>query len=353
MSGNPTAPGAVPLVTVVVPVFNGARFVRESLRSIVEQRYRPLEILVMDDASTDQTPSIVAEFGERVRYHRQPRNRGQFDNVNDGIRLARGELIAVYHADDVYLPGIVEREAAFLARHANVGAVFCLDIFIDSEGREYGRLQLPQELRGGGVFEYAQVLDALLRHNNTFLRTPGAMVRASTYRSVGPYRSDFGSCADFDMWVRVARHFPIGIIDDHLYEYRHFEGQASRQYERLRVTPSRNFEILDACLGETAGVVTTAARLAYEGHRAEDSIIRAASLYVRGDLADARAVLKAVSARAVLASGRPNRARLFLLLSVFRLLMRLPRVSPLAAAFRRRWQERAPRRPMTRKHIVR
>src|ERR1043166_5605534 len=99
---------SIPLVSIIVPVLNGARYLRESLDSLVHQSYPRIEVLVMDDASTDATPEIVSSYGNRVKWRRQPRNRGQFGNVNDGIGLAEGEFIAVYHADDIYAPIIVE-----------------------------------------------------------------------------------------------------------------------------------------------------------------------------------------------------------------------------------------------------
>ena len=74
-----------PLVTIVVPVYNGARYLRESLASIVGQTYTPLEIIVLDDASTDETPSIIASFADHVRSVRHPRNLGQFPNINAGL----------------------------------------------------------------------------------------------------------------------------------------------------------------------------------------------------------------------------------------------------------------------------
>lgn len=328
-----------PLVTVVVPVYNGARYLRESLDSILAQRYRRIEVLVMDDASTDETPSIIAAYGNAVRSHRQPSNRGQFDNVNDGIAFASGELIAVYHADDVYYPTIVEREVDFFHRHPEVGAVFCLDVFIDGKGREYDRLVLPHMLRGGGVLSYERVLDALLRYNNTFLRTPGTMVRAAAYREVGRYRREFESCADFDMWVRIVRRFPIGLIDEHLYRYRHTKGQISKQYQRLRVTPSCNFAILDGLLAAQPAVVSTEARREYEAHRAEDTLMRSASHYIRGEVGDARRILREVPISVILASDRGNRLRLVVLLLGLRALTRLPRISRVADAFRRRWHD--------------
>lgn len=343
MHPPPSDGSAPPLVTIVVPAYNAGRYLRQSLDSLLAQRYQPIEILVMDDASSDETERIMAGYAGRVRYHRQPANRGQFDNVNDGIAMAAGELIAVFHADDVYLPEIVEREVEFLRAHPEAGAVFCLDVFIDETGREYHRLQLPPELRGGGVFAWPRILDALLRHNNTFLRTPGTMVRASTYRRVGPYRPQFESCADFDMWVRIARAGSIGIIDEHLYRYRHVETQASRQYQRLRVAPSRNFEILDTCLATDAPLASADALRDYEAHRAEDTIMRAASLYIRGELRDARALLAGVRGGVLRASRRPNRRRLMALLVGLRAVTRLPRITPLAEFLRRRWHGGAPR----------
>src|SRR6516225_4115420 len=167
------------LVSIIVPAFNAAAFLRESLDSLVAQTHAPLEILVMDDASTDQTGEISASYGGNVRHVRQPRNRGIYDNVNDGIELARGELIATYHADDIYLPTMVEAQVTYLTAHPQVGAVFCADIFVDAQGNEYGRMVLPREARGEQPLDYRRVLDVLLRYKNRFLVCPTAMVRAA------------------------------------------------------------------------------------------------------------------------------------------------------------------------------
>src|SRR6188472_1395337 len=82
----------VPLVSIVVPVWNGERFLRESLDSILAQTYPRLEVIVVDDASTDETPEILASYGDRIRILRQPRTRGIYGNANDGIALARGDF---------------------------------------------------------------------------------------------------------------------------------------------------------------------------------------------------------------------------------------------------------------------
>src|SRR5436309_516341 len=98
------------LVSVIVPVYNGARYLRECLDSLLHQTYAEFEIIVADDASTDDTPAIIASYGDRVRSLRQAVNVGIYANANAGIELARGEFVAIYHADDVYDPRIVELE---------------------------------------------------------------------------------------------------------------------------------------------------------------------------------------------------------------------------------------------------
>src|SRR2546426_2388988 len=143
-----------PLVSVVVSVFNGEAHLRESLDSILEQTYPRLEVIVVDDASTDTTPAILASYGDRIRVHRQSATRGIYGNANDGIAVAQGELVGVFHADDVYLPELVEREVDWLERHPQAGAVFCSDVFIDGEGHELGRLELPPEVRGNRPLDY-------------------------------------------------------------------------------------------------------------------------------------------------------------------------------------------------------
>lgn len=328
-----------PLVSIVVPVFNGERHLRTCLDSIVGQTYPPCEILVMDDASSDATPQIIAEYGARLRHVRQPRNRGQFDNVNDGLALAAGTYIAVYHADDVYTPDIVAREVAFLESHPAAGAVFCYDIFINAEGREYGRLTVPPEIRARTSLDYATVLNGILTHKNRFLPTPGAMVRSAVYREVGPYRGDqYRIAADMEMWLRIARRHDLGLLHEYLFSYRHGHENASQTYYRLRTEPERHFVILDEHLAAGGRALAAAPALrAHEAHRAEDGLMVAINHYIRGDRGAALEVLRTVRLTALMGSSQIQRARLVVLLVALHVLLRI-RVLPLVAdAFYRRW----------------
>lgn len=332
-----------PFVSIVVPVFNGARFLRETLDSLVRQTWSAREILVLDDASTDETPAIIASYGDALRSVRQPTNRGQFGNVADGIARATGELVAVYHADDVYDSTIVEREAQFLADHPEVGVVFCLDRFLDGDGREYGRLALPAELREENILDFARVFNAILEHKNVFLPTPGAMARRALYERVGPYRPEFGSAADLDMWLRMAREQPVGIIAEHLFGYRHTVTSVGQSYQNVRLVPENFFEVVDRHWADgAAGVATSGAERAYRAHRAVDYLRIAGNAYIRGELALTRQFLAHLRLAHLLGSPRIPRRRMVLLYTGLAALCRLPHLPLLGRALHRQWYDRLP-----------
>lgn len=329
----------LPLVSIIVPVFNGEPYLRQSLNSIFGQTYPNLEVLVMDDLSTDGTPATIASYGERVRYVRQPSRRGIYGNANDGIGQSRGDLVAVYHADDVYDPRIVEREVAFLQEHPEVGAVFAKDVFIDAQGREFGKLELPPSIPAGQPLSYDVVLNGILTYKNRFLVCPTAMVRRAVYDDVGVYRDKaYAIASDLEMWLRIARRYPLAILDDYLLRYRRGHGSSSDHYYRLRTEPERHFGIMDRYLVEgDAALATPAALVAYEGWRAEDRLMLAVNHYILGRRREALAILRRVRPGQILGSPQVQRGRLLVLYLALHALVRAPRVRQVADAFFRRW----------------
>jgi GT2 family glycosyltransferase len=334
-----------PLVSIIVPSFNGAKYLREAIDSLLAQTYANLEVIVLDDASTDDTPEIVADYAGRITYVRQPKNLGQFENVNDGIRRAKGELIAAWHADDLYLPTIVEAEVAYLERHPEVGAVFASDIFVDADGREYGRIALPPEVCGERPLDYATVLNTLLTYKNRFLVCPTAMVRRSVYADVGLFRpSQYRNTSDLEMWLRIARRYPIAILESHLMKYRHFHGTSSSQtYHRLRTAPENIFFIVDEYLAEGGRALATPTALdSFEAHRSEDRLMAAISHYIKGEMREGRAALRDVRLGVIGRVSRVQRGRLILLALGMSALLRLPRSEWIAQRMLRRWHMKRP-----------
>ncbi|HEX7957102.1 MAG TPA: glycosyltransferase family 2 protein, partial [Pyrinomonadaceae bacterium] len=106
-----------PTVSVILPVYNGENFLRASVESVLGQTLKDYELIVVDDGSQDSTPSIAAEYGERLRYVRQE-NTGVAGAFNHGLRLARGRYISWLSHDDVFLPAKLERQVAAVRREA-------------------------------------------------------------------------------------------------------------------------------------------------------------------------------------------------------------------------------------------
>ena len=332
----------LPLVSIVVPAYNAERFLRASLDSILAQTYPRTEILLMDDASTDGTEAIARSYGDRIAYHRQPRNRGQFANVDDGIARAAGAYIAVYHADDVYLPRMVEREAGFLEAHPDVGAVFVPPILIDPEGRERGRVQVPPSAPTEQALDYRTVLNTVLSYKNRLLPGPSSMIPASVYRTVGPYRGrDYPVAADFEMFLRISRSYPVAILGEHLFCYRWGHGNADQLDRRLRTTRETYFTVMDEHLAAGgAALARPESMAAHRAHLAEDVLMRAVNCYVLGRTSEMRPILAETTLAQLLGSGRVQRFRLGVLCLILRGLTWLPHLGLVERAFRRRWCSR-------------
>jgi glycosyltransferase involved in cell wall biosynthesis len=326
-AGSAGTASARPLVSVIMPVFNGGPYLVESIESVLAQTYPSIEVVVVDDASYDETPLVLERYAAdgRIRYLRNSQNLGQFGSVNIGIEAADGELIAIHHADDVYFPQLLEFEVAFLEREPDVGAVFSFDVFIDAKGVEWGRADPPSEYRGDVILSYREVLEGILRYGNVFIRGGTSVVRRHVYDSVGPFDESFGLRGDLDMWLRIARQHDIGIVDKYLTRYRWGHVHLSSEYEHLRQTSELSFDVIDREL-LLSGPISLDAKRTYEGRRAVDLVMVAGNLYVLGRMESARSTLKRARARRLIAAtGLPGQGRVLAVLYGMRLLTRLPR----------------------------
>jgi len=283
------------LVSICMPAYNVERFLHAALASVLAQTYQNIEVILADDASTDRTAEVARSFAdERLRYIRNEARLGGFQTMNKGIGLARGDLMAVYHSDDIYEPTIVEKEVAYLHAHPKVGAVFCMDHYIDEEGRIFGGTSLPQEFQGRDWLEYSDVFPILLRHRNTLFRCPTFMTRPEVLAAVGPFDSGtYDIAADLDLWIRIVRRYPVGILNDRLMRYRVGRSQWSSRYNFLRTEPELCFRILDHYLEKDswAGQLSNYDLKEYAFQRADDETFCAVNWVIRGDARRARELL--------------------------------------------------------------
>ena len=197
------------LVSVVVPTYNYRHYVGEAIESVLAQSHQPLEILVVDDGSTDGTQEELRRFNGRIRYLHQP-NRGLSAARNTGILAAAGEFIALLDADDLWAPTKIEKQMA-LMDSPEVGVVFCALNRIDvRSGAEEVKHCLPDS-RGD--------LRRMLLHRNCMTAST-VLVRRACFEKAGLFDESLRSAEDWDMWIRISRHFHFDYVPEPLITYR-------------------------------------------------------------------------------------------------------------------------------------
>jgi glycosyltransferase involved in cell wall biosynthesis len=211
---------AVPRVSVVMPVHDGEGQLEPAVESILNQSLRELELIVVDDGSTDRTPLLLQQFAQRdprVRVHRQDHS-GIVGALNRGCRLARGRYLARMDADDVALPDRLAKQVAFLDQHQGVALVGGSVEYILGEGRRTRLRSLPTAP--------AEIAARLLVGKHCFVH-PTVVMRAEAFAEVGGYRASFEGAEDADLWLRMAERFDLANIEDVVLAKRVHAGQVS------------------------------------------------------------------------------------------------------------------------------
>ncbi len=202
------------LVSVIIPTYNSAAYIAEAVESVLAQTYPNIEIIVVDDGSTDDTATVIAPYRSSVIYINQA-NRGVSAARNIGMRQARGQLIAFLDADDIWMPGKLERQVKFLARHKNVGLVFGDAELFDVKGTVTSsflrRNESPMRLYTAEVV-LEDTFKALLVYN--FICTCTVVITRACMEQVGGFDESLQSVEDRDLWLRIAGCFSIGCIPE-------------------------------------------------------------------------------------------------------------------------------------------
>jgi glycosyltransferase involved in cell wall biosynthesis len=211
---------SVPRVSAVIPAYNCARFLPQAIDSALAQEGDALEVVVVDDGSSDATPDVLASYSGRIVALRQP-NRGPSAARNAGITASAGEMVAFLDADDTWERGKTRAQLAYLERHPACGLVFCDAYLMDEGGRRLRPLLGPhaREVPTGSC------LPQLFQAN--FVLIPGVMVRRSVLERAGGFDETLRNAEDYDLWLRIAEIAEIGLVPEPLASWRKREGQAS------------------------------------------------------------------------------------------------------------------------------
>ncbi|MFA5147173.1 MAG: glycosyltransferase [Candidatus Omnitrophota bacterium] len=211
-----------PLVSVIIPTRNRSSFLERAIESVLAQTYKKIELIVVDDASDDDTAGSVMALREKVPglvYIRNEKPGGGAASRNTGIRKASGEYIAFLDDDDEWMPGKLNAQVDFFRAHPDIAAVSCYFI-IKKDGRTV-------KVRKQEAISFDDMLWDNFMGSFSF-----AMVRSSIFGKVGYLSEDLSSCHDWDFWIRVARIYRIGVVPEFLCVYRWHTANISDWTER-------------------------------------------------------------------------------------------------------------------------
>jgi len=209
-------------VSVVIPTYNHAAYIREAIESALAQTYTPLEVIVVDDGSTDDTPRVLAGFGDRIRaLHQQ--NAGVGAARNRGGREARGEYLAFLDSDDIWLPDKLALQMAELERDPALGLVHCAMQSFDPDGRV-----IDAHLGGTGGW----IAVDMLRYGQAISGSK-MVVPKRVFEEVGGFDPTLPPSEDWDFCYRIATRYPVGYVDRVLLRYRLHGGGIHLNIPRL------------------------------------------------------------------------------------------------------------------------
>ena len=229
-----------PLVSICIPTYNGEEYLAEALQSAIDQTYRPLEIIVSDDASKDKTLDIVAEFQSKTDipihvYHHQPAGIGA--NWNNCVAHANGEYIKFLFQDDILLPQCVEKMVELALKDNEIGLVFCRRNLVDEIGNEQSikllkrNLELfPEYLPERGIIDGKEILkkaDFFIYPQNIFGEPTAALIKADIFSVVGCFSMSLKQKLDAEYWYKACRYCKVGFLFEKLVTFRINEKQAT------------------------------------------------------------------------------------------------------------------------------
>ena len=220
------------LVSVIIPLYNGEKYIEETIKSVLSQTYAPVEIIVVDDGSTDKGADIARQYPVILI---QQKNKGISGARNTGINASKGEFIALLDQDDLFKPNKIELQVNFLNKHP-----------------EYDMVYTPEERFGQGEpirrissHHVGKTISGNLftdLYKQNYITPSSTLIRRSVLEITGFFDENFAVCEEHELFIRIACHGSIGFINEPLVEYRWHGGNTSSKLSQLY--PFNEFKIL-------------------------------------------------------------------------------------------------------------
>lgn len=198
-------PNELPLVSIITPSFNQARFLERTMQSVFAQDYPRIEYIVVDGGSTDGSVDVIKQHQRRLAWWVSEQDKGQTDAINKGFNRATGDILAWLNSDDTYNPQAVSEAVKFLVENPEVALVYADCNFVDEEDRFIGK------------FKSAQTNYRRLREGYVHIPQQTMFFRAKYWKELGPLDPSFYFAMDYDLWTRIAAKAPFKYLPGHVW----------------------------------------------------------------------------------------------------------------------------------------
>lgn len=195
----------LPLVSIITPSFNQARYLERTIQSVLGQDYPHIEYIIVDGGSTDGSVGVIEKHADRIAWWVSEQDKGQTDAINKGFNRANGEILAWLNSDDTYNPGAVTAAVKYLMENPGVALVYADCNFIDEEDRVIGK------------FKSAQTDYRRLREGYVHIPQQTMFFRAKYWNELGPLDPSFYFAMDYDLWTRIAAKAPLKYLPDQVW----------------------------------------------------------------------------------------------------------------------------------------
>jgi glycosyltransferase involved in cell wall biosynthesis len=235
-------------VSIIIPSYNSAHFLPETLESVFNQDCGDYELIVVDDGSTDNTRELIESYGNRITYLYQENSGACSKPRNEGINIAKGEYISIFDSDDIMKPDKIRLQANFLDNNPDVGFVFT--DFCDVRGKVvshnhvgtcplFNRLNKQKVGKNEYIIDKTDSYETLLSEN--FVGASSMVFRKNLFEDIGPFDESLDSSEDIDFTLRVARKYNLGFVDKICHLRRLHDGNMTTKAEKMFTRSLRVF----------------------------------------------------------------------------------------------------------------
>ena len=237
----------MPAISIILPVYNGIKYIKQSVNAVIDQQFTDFEFLILDDCSTDGCWEYLQGLNDkRITLYRNEKNKGLFYNLNFLIEKSCSALIKIWTQDDVMYPNCLKEIIAFHYLHPEISFSYTERHYIDANSRLL-------EIRP--VDNTAEIVTTALHTQIAF--TTGSIagnicnvtINKKVLDRVGPFNESMKISGDFEMWVRLAKNHPVGFINKHLVQFRNHKEQLSGQEKYLIYHLKEDLQVYRILLG--------------------------------------------------------------------------------------------------------